>query len=165
MNELEDFHLDSSPSVAMFECIEVSHNLWPEPLRYVTNNAFGITATNEDGKQAVYQYMPIKISKGSTSDNLNQKINITVGDLGQVVPHLLKTISDADSREAIKVIYRAFASNNLDRPMDVVMGLEAVNMNRDWQGTTFDAAASGTNLTGCGRIYTSELCPSLKSLF
>lgn len=165
MRNLEEFHLDSSSSVAMFECIEVSHSLWPEPLRYVANNVFGITTINEDGQQVTYQYMPIKISKGSTADNLNQKISIIVGDLGAVVPPLLKLIKDADSREAPKVIYRAFASNDLSRPMDMIVGLEVIKMNRDYQGTTFEAAASGTNYSGTGVTATVELLPSLKAFY
>lgn len=163
--DLTEYHLDSSPSVVLLECIEIKHSLWPEPLRYVTNNAYGMTVKHEDGETAVYEYMPLQIRRGNTADNLDQTLSITVGDLGEVVPKLLKIIGDADSEERPQVTYRAYMSSNLESPTHIVDGLEVETMSRDPQATTFDAAAQRLNSVGTGRLYTVDEFPGLKGFF
>lgn len=165
MDELIEFHLNSSPSVSYFECIEISHSLWPFPLRYVTNNAYGLYVKHENSDESRYVYMPLKISKGATSDNLDQKISITTGDLGQVVPSLLKIIRDAESDENPKVIYRSYMSTNLDKPLEVINGLEVEQSSRDYQGATFEAAAQRLNNTGTGLENNSDIFPSNKAFY
>ncbi|WGO87973.1 DUF1833 family protein [Acinetobacter pittii] len=165
MSDIKEFHLDSSPSVVLLECIEVKHSLWPNPLRYVTNNANGITVTHEDSTQAVYEYMPLAIQKGKTSDDLDQSINITIGELGQIVPQLIKIILDANSEEKPQVIYRSYLSSDLTAPVDVIYGLEVETMNQDYQACTFEAVAQRLNSVGTGRIYTTDMFPSLKGFF
>src|SRR5690606_36134699 len=99
MSDLDKFHSDATPSAAMLELIEISHPLWPKPLRYVTNHADGVTVKHENGLVYNYEFMPVQINKGTTSDDLDQNIKVTVGDLGQVVPQLLKIIRDANNFE------------------------------------------------------------------
>jgi hypothetical protein len=163
--DLNEYYLDSSPSVKLLECIEIKHSLWPVSLRYVTNNAYGMTVKHEDGETAVYEYMPLQIRRGNTADNLDQTLSITVGDLGEVVPKLLKIIGDADSEERPQVTYRCYSSSNLDMPIDRQSGLEVEGMSRDPQATTFDAAAQRLNSVGTGRLYTVDEFPGLKGFF
>lgn len=165
MSDLTEFHLNTSPSVAYFECIEIKHSLWPAPLRYVTNCAYGLNVKHEDGVNAYYAFMPLKISKGATSDNLDQKLSITTGDLGQVVPRLLKMIRDADSDENPQVIYRSYMSTNLNKPLEVINGLESEQSSRDHQGVTFEAVAQRLNSTGTGRENSIEMFPSNKGFY
>lgn len=165
MTDLTEFHLDSSPAVVLLECIEIKHSLWPNPLRYVTNHADGITVKHEDGLSYAYEFIPLQLNKGGTADNLDQSISITVGDLGQVVPQLIKLIRDANSEERPQVIYRAYMSSNLDSPTHIIDGLGVEVMSRDQQATTFDAVAQRLNSVGTGRIYTVDEFPSLKGFF
>ncbi len=163
--DLTEYYLDSSPSVRLLECIEIKHSLWPVSLRYVTNNTYGMTVKHEDGETAVYEYMPLQIRRGNTADNLDQTLSITVGDLGEVVPQLLKIIRDADSEERPQVIYRCYSSSNLDMPIDRQAGLEVETMSRDPQATTFDVASQRLNSVGTGRLYTVDEFPGLKGFF
>ena len=165
MSNIIEFHLDSSPSVVLLECLEVSHSLWPAPLRYVTNHADGITVIHEDGVSAVYEYMPLQINRGAASDDLDQSLNITIGDLGKIVPKLIHLITSADSEEQPKVIYRSYLSSDLSKPVDVVQGLEVETMSQDHQATTFEAVAQRLNSVGTGQIYTVDMFPSLKGFF
>src|SRR5690606_10491896 len=107
MSDLDKFHLDASPSAAMLELIEISHPLWPQPLRYVTYHSASVTVKREVDLVYSYECMPVQINKGANSDDLDQTIKITVGDLGQVVPQLLKIIRKADNFERPSVVYRA----------------------------------------------------------
>ena len=165
MSDLDKFHLDASPSAAMLELIEISHPLWPQPLRYVTNHADGVTVKHEDGLVYHYEFMPVQINKGATSDDLDQTLSITVGDLGQVVPQLLKIIRDANNFERPNVVYRAYASNNLNTPLQVVKGYEVEDRTTDHQASTFNAATKRANSTGSGLFYTVDEFPSLKGFF
>lgn len=165
MSDLDKFHLDATPSAAMLELIEISHPLWPKPLRYVTNHADGVTVKHEDGLVYHYEFMPVQINKGANSDDLDQTLSITVGDLGQVVPQLLKIIRDANNFERPTVVYRAYASNNLNTPLQVVKGYEVEDRTTDHQATTFNAATKRANSTGSGLFYTVDEFPSLKGFF
>lgn len=165
MSDLDKFHLDATPSAAMLELIEISHPLWPKPLRYVTNHADGVIVKHEDGMVYQYEFMPVQINKGATSDDLDQTLSITVGDLGQVVPQLLKIIRDANNFERPTVVYRAYASNNLNAPLQVVNGYEVEDRTTDHQATTFNAATKRANSTGSGLFYTVDEFPSLKGFF
>ncbi|MDV2440704.1 DUF1833 family protein [Acinetobacter gerneri] len=162
---LTEFHLDSSPSVVLLECIEVKHSLWAEPLRYVTNNANGMTVKHEDGELATYQYMPVQIDKGSTTDDLDQSLKITVSDLGEIVPKLLDLIAESGIDEDPEVIYRSYMSTDLENPVSVINGLELNNTSSDAYATTFDASARKLNSTGTGRVYTVDEFPSLRAFF
>lgn len=165
MSDLDKFHLDATPSAAMLELIEISHPLWSKPLRYVTNHADGVTVKHEDGLVYHYEFMPVQINKGANSDDLDQTLKITVGDLGQVVPQLLKIIREADNFERPSVVYRAYSSNNLDSPLQVVEGYEVEDRSTDHQATTFNAATKRANSTGTGMFYTVDEFPSLRSFF
>lgn len=165
MSDLDKFHLDATPSVVMLELIEISHPLWPQPLRYVTNHADGVTVRHEDGLVYSYEFMPVQINKGANSDDLDQTLSITVGDLGQVVPQLLKIIRDANNFERPSVVYRAYSSNHLDSPLQVVKGYEVEDRATDHQATTFNAATKRANSTGTGMFYTVDNFPSLKAFF
>ncbi len=165
MTDLDKFHLDATPSAAMLELVEISHPIWPKTLRYVTNHADGVTVKHENGMVYQYEFMPVQINKGATSDDLDQTLSITVGDLGQVVPQLLKIIRDADNFERPSVVYRAYSSNNLDSPLQVVKGYEVEDRSTDHQATTFNAATKRANSTGSGLFYTVDEFPSLRSFF
>ncbi len=159
IDDIKDLHLDSSPSIALLETLEVKHSLWPKPVRIVTNHADGIDAMLETGEVVNFEFAPLLINKGMTSDDLDQKLNITLGDLGEIVPPLIKKIREADSDEYPEVIYRAYAFDTASmtfakaKPIDMIKGLYIEQMSRDHQATTFDAKTSDKNTVSTGRIY------------
>lgn len=160
---LEQAILDSAPAVVLIQCIEIKHSLWSSPLRYVLNDGDGVTVKHEDGVSAFYEYMPLDVRFGSSSDNLDQKLTITIADLGDVVPQLLKTVRAAKTQECPEVIYRQYMSTNLSAPIDMVSQLYVTKSNRDEQGTTFEAGSPSLNVVGTGEQYTVEMFPSLRS--
>jgi len=170
IDDIKDLHLDSAPSIAALETIEVSHSLWPTPIRIVTNHADGIDAMLETGDVVHFEFAPLLINKGKTSDDLDQSLNITLGDLGEVVPPLIKQIRSSDSDEHPQVIYRQYAydvatmSFAKDKPIDIIKGLFVEQMSRDHQATTFDAKTPDKNTVATGRPYTPDKYPDLKAL-
>ena len=170
VDDIKDFHLDSAASVVLLETIEVSHSLWDEPIRIVTNHPDGVTVTLENDQQVFFEFIPLILQKGTTSDDLDQSINITVGDLGEIVPPLNKKIRDASSDEKPQVVYRSFAFDSVSMaltkptPIEIIRGLSVAKMNQDYQATTFEAATSGKNSVKTGRTYNFEDYPDLRGL-
>ena len=170
VDDIKDFHLDSVSSVVLLETLEISHSLWPAPIRIVTNHPDGVAVTLENGKPAIFEFIPLMIQRGNTSDDLDQTLNITVGDLGEIVPPLIQKIRDASSDEKPQVIYRSFAFDaasmvlTKQTPIEIIRGLSVAKMNQDYQATTFEAATSGKNSVKTGRTYNFKEYPDLRGL-
>lgn len=170
INDIKDLHLDSSPSIASLETLEVSHSLWPTPIRIVTNHEDGVDAMLETGEVVNFEFAPLLINRGKTSDDLDQSFNITLGDLGEIVPPLIKQIRASESDEYPAVIYRAYAFDTAsmtfakDKPIDISKGLFVEQMSRDHQATTFDAKTPDKNTVKTGRPMTPHEYPDLKGL-
>ena len=170
VDDIKDFHLDSVSSVVLLETLEIIHSLWPAPIRIVTNHPDGVAVTLENGQPAIFEFIPLMIQRGNTSDDLDQTLNITVGDLGEIVPPLIQKIRDASSDEKPQVIYRSFAFDaasmvlTKQTPIEIIRGLSVAKMNQDYQATTFEAATSGKNSVKTGRTYNFEDYPDLRGL-
>lgn len=170
VDDIKDFHLDSVSSVVLLETLEISHSLWPAPIRIVTNHPDGVAVTLENNQQAFFEFIPLMIQRGNTSDDLDQTLNITVGDLGEIVPPLIQKIREASSDEKPQVIYRSFAFDAASMvltkptPIEIIRGLYVAKMNQDYQATTFEAATSGKNSVKTGRTYNFKEYPDLRGL-
>ena len=162
---LNDFLLDATPTVAMVECIEIGHSLWPAPLRYVLNSGLPIDVLHGDGTPATYEYMPLQLKRGTATNDLEQTLKITVPDLGQVVPQLLKIIRDAETEERPYVVYRTYSTANYNTPLIEIDGLWVEDKSSNSEAVTFTAASSRTNVNGTGMIYSVDEFPSLRAFF
>ena len=158
-NQLEEYLFATQPAY-LIECIEIKHSLWATPLRYVTNMADGVSV-GHDSSYFNYEYVPLQIDKGSSSDDLDQSLRITIGDLGEIVPDLIDQILDAGSTERPKVTYRAYSSLDLSQPILVIDHLEVTDQSSDYQGTTFNAEAPKLNAVGTGLLFTKANFPTL----
>lgn len=158
-NQLEEYLFATQPAY-LIECIEIKHSLWENPLRYVTNMADGVSV-GHDSSYFNYEYVPLQIDKGSSSDDLDQSLSITIGDLGDIVPDLIDQILDAGSTERPQVTYRAYSSLDLSQPILVIDHLEVTDQSSDYQGTTFNAEAPKLNAVGTGLLFTKANFPTL----
>ncbi|OTG58866.1 MULTISPECIES: DUF1833 family protein [Acinetobacter] len=158
-NQLEEYLFAVEPAY-LIECVEIKHSLWDTALRYVINLADGVSV-GHDSSYFNYEYVPLSIDKGSTSDDLDQTLSITIGDLGEIVPGLIDQIFDSDSTERPTVTYRAYSSLDLSTPLLVIDNLEITDQSSDYQGTTFNAEAPKLNITGTGLLFTKANFPTL----
>ncbi|MHA3048649.1 DUF1833 family protein [Acinetobacter sp. ANC 4639] len=158
-NQLEEYLFATQPAY-LIECIEIKHSLWATPLHYVTNMADGVSV-GHDSSYFNYEYVPLQIDKGSSSDDLDQSLSITIGDLGEIVPDLIDQILDAGSTERPQVTYRAYSSLDLSQPILVIDNLEVTDQSSDYQGTTFNAEAPKLNAVGTGLLFTKANFPTL----
>lgn len=170
INDIKDIHLDCSPSIVPLETLEINHSTWPKPIRIVTNHGDGVEALLETGETAFFEFAPLMLDFGTTSDDLDQSINVTLGDLGEIVPPLIKKIRESESDELPEVIYRRYAFDALSmtfakpEAIETTKGLYIERMNRDHQASTFEAKTPGKNSVVCGRIFDFIEYPDLKAL-
>lgn len=145
----------------LIECIEISHSKWPSVLRYVINSSEAMMLTHEDGQSFEYIYAPIKVSRSTDEDTLEQELSFSFGDLGETVPALIDLIIHDEEIELPLVSYRAYLIGQYDSPIFVARDLELEKVTRDWQGTQGDSKAPGLNDSGNGEVYSASTDPSL----
>ena len=80
-----DFYLVGNPQSVRLQLIEITHPAFSQVYRFVRNHALGVTVI-QDGAQVFYQYMPIQLQKSKASSDLDQSINITIGDVSEIIP-------------------------------------------------------------------------------
>lgn len=170
IDDIKDFHLDSESSIVLLETIEITHSSWINPIRVVTNHSDGLNATLENDTLAFFEFAPLIIKRGNSANDLDQSLDITLGDLGEIVPPLIQSIRDAGNDEQPEVIYRSYAFDVVSmtltkpKPIDVVKGLKIRRMNRDHQATSFEAKTSEKNTVRTGKLYSLQDYPDLRGL-
>lgn len=163
--EYIDYFLNRSGAVHEIECIEVSHPDFSQTYYVQSYDEDGLDLTH-DGATHHYIYAPLRIDRANTSDDLDQKINITLGDLGEQISRDLKKIK-AGSNAHIKpqVRYRLYRSDNLSKPLTSLQVLQVPSRSRDQTGiSTFTAEATQLNNSKTGETYTLDRFPLLRGL-
>ena len=168
IDDLTSFYLDHEPEFVLLETCQISHPSWDESFNIVTNHDDGIVATLEDDSVVEFKYVPAKIIKGSAADDLDQSIQLVVGDLGEIIPNLIQKIREANSLEKPSVTYRSYAydasANQFinNKPIEIIKGLYISTSSRDRNSTSIDASTPSKNQVRVGRLYDFENYPDLK---
>lgn len=157
-----EFHLASTGAPVYLQCIEFGHPDFTQVYRVVTNAADGFTVKHEDGFDYFYEYLPLAIQLGNSLNDLDQTINITLGDLGEILPQEIDRIRITGSTIKPYLNYRTYRHDRPNTPLEVVKGLEIGGMSRDEQAVTFEAHAPLLNSNRTGLVYDFETYPMLR---
>ena len=163
MSTYSEFFLNSRSSVVQLELIEISHSKFSKVYRVVRNAVNGVTVTLETGATEVFDYYPLRIENNGARDDLDQSFNITLGDLGEVLPVELDRVASGDGfGEKPKVVYRTYRSDDLNRPLfgPILLEVESFAFNRE--GCTFTAKAPSLNINKTGELYLLDRFPMLR---
>ena len=155
----------SAGPMGLIESVEISHSKWPSVQRFVTNSNLNLVLKHEDGQSFEYIFAPLTISKSAENGNLDQGLNIKIGDVGEVIPVLIDLILEDDDIELPKVNYRAYFIGQYDSPIVVARALDLESITRDWKGSECEVAAPGLNDNGNGEVYSASTDPSLISFY
>ncbi|WP_198077798.1 hypothetical protein [Acinetobacter calcoaceticus] len=167
MTDYTAFYLNRSGSVTPIECIEMSHPNFDDSFRYTSDDTYGVTVKHENGgADFYYQYQPMTIKRSTVSNNLDQKISLTIGDVDD------KLIMAADKarlseywKSRPKVKWRLYRDDNLTIPLVTLQTLEVASISKDDTGNcTFEAVAPELNSVKTGEIYDLERFPLLRGL-
>jgi hypothetical protein len=159
-----DYFLRTASTVVQCELLELSHSAFTQTYRIVRNVAAGITVKLETGEQVVFDYYPVKIEANADSDDLDQSLTITLGDLGEILPTELDAVTAADSfHEKPLLTYRTYRSDDLTKPMlgPLVYEIESIVFKGD--GCSFTAKAPSLNQVKTGELYTLDRFPMLRA--
>lgn len=163
MSIYSEFFLNSTGDIVQLELIEVSHPNFTQTYRIVRNAVAGVTVTLEDSSVQTFDYYPLQIKQSPVTDDLDQKVSITLGDLGQVLPQELDAVNSAGGftiKPTLK--YRTYRSDDLSVPLYGPLVFELENLSFNDEGVSFDAVAPRLNQLSTGEIYTFERFPMLK---
>lgn len=158
-----DFFLAAPARVVKIECLEISHSQFSQVYRVVRNVTAGVAVTHEDGQQYFYQYYPLKIENIGARNDLDSGFSVTLGDLGEIMAKEIGNVMQGDAKlEKPAVLYRAYRSDILTRPMEGPRKLQIKDTSYNMEGATFEAKAQSLNINRTGELYTFDRFPSLR---
>lgn len=159
------FFLNAPARVANLETLEISHPSFSRTYWIVRNSRLGLTAKLENGVDQFFEYYPVKIVPANSDNTLDQIYNISLGDLGEIIPDELDRIFAAGTRMTRPVVkYRIYRSDDVSAPMLGPMVLEIVELPSSTEGSVFEARAPTLNKTQTGEFYDMVRFPGLRGL-
>lgn len=165
MTALSDFFFNSRPSVVYLELLEIKHPNFGADYRLVRNAVNGVFVTHEDSLSWTYDFMPMQIKPLGASTDLDQVIEITLGDVGQVISKEIKNVMTANGMlTKPTAAYRVYRSDDLDAPLfgPVRLRIDGVSLTKE--GAKFQAKAASYNIVRTGEIYRTDRFPMLESV-
>lgn len=162
MSEASEYLLGSAPSVVRLDTLEISHPNFSQTYRLVATVPPGATSITLDGD--VYEYCPMQVLPIAASDDLVQALNVTLGDVGEIIAKEIEAVWDANGLNTRPTLtYRAFRSDDLADPIagsERVLEIASVTTTRE--GASFEARAPELNSARTGLLYTVDLFPMLR---
>lgn len=163
MSKYTEYFLNAPASVIQYECLEISHPNFTKTYYVVRNAADGITVTHEDGSIIDYSYFPARIRSKGAKDDLDVIYDIDLGDLGQVFPLELDSITSAGGFGTKPTVrFRTYRSDDVTLPMFGPITLEIVRLSHSEDGLSFEAKAPELNINKTGEIYNIDRFTSLR---
>lgn len=149
-----DYFLKSPSKVGQLDTIELSHPSFSKTYFMVRNHLKGFTARLENGVNTFFEYVPMQIGKGSVKDDLDQTIDITIGDVGDIITLEIEKIELSQSYD-IKptLIYRTYRSDDFTRPLFGPVQLQVTDLQLTEEGCSFQAKAESLNVVKTGELY------------
>jgi len=181
MPDLASFVLGAPSNLVQFSCLEITHSDFstssgaeddPRPsgqsaYRLVRNAHEGISVTHEGPAGPFeYRYVPFSFKPLSAQDDLVQALQVTLGDVGDVIAKEIGVIAEANGLdERPQLIFRTYREDDLTEPMQGPVTLEIRNVTTEKDGATFEAHAPELNASRTGQLYTLTRFPMLRGFF
>jgi hypothetical protein len=148
-----NFFLNSPAAVRELELLAISHPNFTQIYRVVRNKVGGVDATIDVGVRH-FDYYPLAIQSKGTRADMDYSLQITLGDLGDIIETEMDAVAAADgwmTRPTVR--YWTFRSDDLSVPLFGPITLQVVDFPMTREGTSFVAAAPSLNVNRCGELY------------
>jgi hypothetical protein len=157
------YFLDGGVAIVRIECFEISHPNFTKTY-YVTPSALaGVTVTHEDSSSHLYTFYPIDTKWNEQQNDLDNSIDVQLGDVGNIFPLELDAIEQADGFSIKPTVkYRLYRSDDLTAPMFGPSILEAQLFAQTAEGVAFTAQAPQLSLNKTGQVYNLTRFPMLR---
>jgi len=165
---LSQFYLGSAPSIRELDTLEITHPNFTQTYRLVRNKTDGLDAFVEGPSGPFhFDYYPMQITPVGSGSDLSQALQVTLGDLGDIVQKEIAAITLANKMNIRPVaIFRTFRSDVLTLgPMFGPLTLEISRITCSSEGNSFECHAPEVNNSRTGVIYTIEQFPMLAGFF
>lgn len=162
MSQYSEFFFNSSSSVRQLETLQIFHPSFSKTYWIVRNNVNGLIAKIEDGTTQTFEYYPLSIKPTGSQDDLDQTMQIQLGDLGEVVPAEIDLCFAAGTMLTKPILtYRVYRSDDLTAPMDGPFIYEITTIAQKRSQAAFTATAPKLNTSRTGEIYSIDRFPML----
>jgi len=166
MSDYSEFFLNTAPTIAQLDLLEISHPSFFVTHRLVRNAVNGVTVMHEGGAGPfAYSYMPMRVKALASNTDMDQELEITLGDTGDTVPSEIQAITNANAFHVKPtLVYRTYRSDDLTAPLfgPIFLRVEGVAMQRE--GTAFRAKSATFNRVRTGETYNLIRFPMLAPL-
>lgn len=146
------------------ECFEISHPNFSKTY-YVCRNPptiAGVDVTHEDSTVKHYDYLPLQAKMSEIKNDLDNAVNVQLGDIGEIFPLEFDNIEAADGFSTKPTVkYRLYRSDILTAPMFGPLVLEAPDWTAAQQGQSFDAQAPKLSVNQTGEKFLVPRFPML----
>lgn len=159
-----EFFLRSKSSIALLECIVISHPNFENTYRIVRNMVSGVTVTHEDTKEYFYDYYPLKLREKGSSDDIDFGYVVEFGDLEGLVQNEIDAIATVEDGFLTKPTFelRQYRSDDLTTPLNGPLILEVNEIAFNTEGLQMEPIAPFRNQTATGELYTLTRFPMLR---
>jgi hypothetical protein len=157
------FFLNGPSSVVHLETVQISHPAFSKTYWIVRNAMNGMLLTLEDGTQQFFDYYPLGLSAQGASDDLDQTLTITLGDLGTMIPQEIDRCVQANMMSTRPlVVYRVYRSDNVSAPIDGPFYYQIKPIASKKKTSTITAGAPSLNLNQTGEAYRMDRFTSMR---
>lgn len=162
MSNYSAFFLNTSASVIQLELVEISHPNFSKVYYIVRNAISGVTVVLEDLSTHTFDYYPLSIKPTGTTNDLDQTIQVLVGDLGDIIPLELDLVAVASGFSVKPTLkYRTYRSDDLSHVLLGPLVYQVDNISFQEDGATLSASVPRLNLNQTGELYTLDRFPML----
>lgn len=114
MSELSDFFFTSPPAAVRFQLLEIYHPSFSTTYRLVRNATGGVYVEHENEEfPTFYQYIPMRLEEIGSDNSMDQSLEVTIGDLGELIPTELELASSANTLHIKPTLtYREYRSDS-----------------------------------------------------
>lgn len=114
MSELSDFFFTSAPAAVRFQLLEIYHPSFSTTYRIVRNSTGGVYVNHENEDfPTFYQYLPMRIEEIGSDNSMDQSLEVTIGDLGELIPIEIELATSANTMNTKPTLtYREYRSDS-----------------------------------------------------
>ena len=165
MATLEEYFFKDPPATVKLQLIEITHPNFSTTYRVVnTPSPHPIEVTHEDltGPHE-YTYVPVEIRTMGSKGDMDQELEVTFGDLGEILPTEIENVVEANGMQTKPtLVYREYLSTDLTAPVfgPFTLLINYIAFNKT--GATFTAKPLAFNRGRTGEVYDVGRFPMLR---
>jgi hypothetical protein len=112
MSALTDFFFEESPAAVRLQLLEIYHPSFSRTYRLVRNQSEGVYVQHEDEEfPTFYQYIPIRLEEIGSDNSMDQSLEVTIGDVGELIPLEIELANSANKMNIKPILtYREYNS-------------------------------------------------------